>query len=124
MKKRVLVVENEPWLGEQFEKTLAKGGFDVSVATNAYGAIDIVDAHKPSVIVMGLMLSGINGLGLLHELQSYMDTARIPVVVCMDPSTELSLDELHPYGIERLLDMSTMRPADLVGAVRSVLGPL
>lgn len=121
MKQSVLVIESEPWLGQHFERLLAKSGFHTISASNAYSAIDVVDQYRPSVIIMSLLMSGVNGLGLLHELQSYVDTAKIPVIVCAGANSAVSLDELRPYGVRRILNTTTMRPDDIVATVRSVL---
>ena len=118
---RVLVVESEPWLSEHFERILVKQGFAVASVSNAYAAIDKINESQPEVIVMGLLLNGADGLALLHELQSYVDTAKVPVIICSDRANELSLQELKPYGVERLLDTGTMKPDDLPAALRSVL---
>lgn len=117
----VLVIESEPWLGEQYERTLVKNGFNVMLTSNAYSAIEIIDDVQPAAIVMGLLLSGASGLSLLHELQSYIDTADIPIIVCSSSPTAVSLDELRPYGIVQVLDMGAMRPEDLPAAIRSAL---
>lgn len=119
---KVLIVESEPWLGEQFQRVLQKHGFETELTSNAYSAIDIVDTMQPDIIVMGLLLSGAGGLGLLHELQSYTDTAKVPVIVCSDETATISLDDLRPYGVLRVLDTGSMQPDDLPAAVRSVLG--
>ena len=118
---KVLVIESEPWLGEQFERTLKRHGFAVTLTSNAYSAIDIVDDIHPDAIVMGLLLSGAGGLSLLHELQSYGDTAKVPVIVCSATTQPIDPDELKPYGVKRVLDTGTMQPDDLPVAVRSVL---
>lgn len=118
---RVLLIEDELWLGEQFQKVLHDEGFDATLTSNVYSAIDIIDEEKPSVIVMSLLLSGASGIGLLHELQSYVDTAKTPVVVYGDGQATVSADDMEPYGVKRLLDVTTLRPKELVGVVRSVL---
>jgi hypothetical protein len=59
-------------------------------------------------------------LNLLHELQSYTDTADIPVIVSTNlPNIEL--EELEPYGVKSLLNSASMKPSDIVAAVRSVV---
>lgn len=118
---RVLIIESEPWLGEHFEKTLEKNGFAVSVTSNAYSAMDTIDEFHPDVIIMGLLLSGAGGLSLLHELQSYSDTAKLPVIICSNSVADFSLDELKPYGVYKVLDAGAMVPQDMTAAVRSVL---
>lgn len=120
-KPSVLVIESEPWLGEQYERTLTKNGFNVILTSNAYSAIEIIDDVQPAAIVMGLLLSGASGLSLLHELQSYVDTADIPIIVCSGSPTAVSIEELRPYGIVGILDTGSMRPGDLPAAIRSAL---
>lgn len=118
---KVLVVESEPWMGEQFERSLRKNGFDVTVTSNAYSAMDIIDDIHPAVVVMGLLLAGVSGLSLLHELQSYTDTAKIPVIVCSGSAADTPIEELRPYGVARVIDIGAMRPDDLPATIRSVL---
>jgi len=121
MSAHVLVIESEPWMGEHFEQTLRRAGFTAALTSNAYSAIDMIDESKPEVIVMGLLLSGAGGLGLLHELQSYSDTADIPIIVCTNAAAVFSRDELAPYGVRMVLDVGVMKPEELPAAVRSVL---
>ncbi len=116
----ILIIESEPWLGDHYEQSLRKSGYEVARATNPYTAIDLIDEKRPEAIIMSLLLSGAGGIGLLHELQTYVDTAAIPVIVCSS-LPNVNLDDLKPYGVMRLLDSTTMQPGDIVAAVRSVL---
>lgn len=115
----VLVIESEPWLGDHYQRVLEASEFAVSRATHAYSAMDLIDDVLPDAILMSLSLSGASSLALLHELQTYLDTAKIPVIVCSSMQN-LTMDELEPYGVRRLIDSRTMQPSDLVAAVRSV----
>lgn len=116
----VLVIESEPWLGDHYERTLRKNNFHVMRAADPYTAMDMIDEKQPTAIVMNLLLSGASGLGLLHELQTYTDTAKIPVIV-YDQAQQFAADDLQPYGVKRLLHLQTMQPGDVVAAIRSVL---
>ena len=121
MSSQVLIIESEPWLGEHFARTLKKEGFHTQFVSDAYMAMDAINTKLPDIIVMNLQLSGSGGLTLLHELQSYTDTSLVPVIVCSDKASLLSLDDLRPYGVMRLLDTITMQPHDLPATIRSVL---
>jgi DNA-binding response OmpR family regulator len=117
---RVLVIESEPWLAERYQAELQQEGFTVTRATNGYTAIDIVDETTPNAIVMSLLLDGPGAIGLLHEMQSYIDTGAIPVIVCTN-LTGLSLAELQHYGVRQLIDSTAVKPGDIAASVRSVL---
>lgn len=118
---RVVVVEDDVWLAEHFVRTLADAGYDAQFSTNAIHAIDMIDNLKPDVIVLDMLLTVTTGMVLLHELQSYGDMATIPVVVCTNSAEEFDAKLLEPYGVRRVLDKTTMRPDDLIAAVRKVL---
>lgn len=115
----VLVIESEPWLGDHYQRQLEAHGYNVTRASHAYAAIDSVDSTPPVAIIMSLLLDGPGALNLLHELQSYTDTANIPVIVCSS-MTDLDLDELSPYGVKRIINSTSMYPGDIVAAVRGV----
>lgn len=116
---KVLVIESDKWLGDHYQRSLEKHGYEVLRTPNGHEAVDIIDDHMPVAIVMGLLLDGPTGLALLHELQSYVDTAAIPVVICTALS-DITLDDLEPYGVQRLINTMTMQPNDVVAAVRGV----
>ena len=113
----VLIVESDKWLGDHYQRSLEKSGYNVLRSPNGHEAIDIIDENMPDAIVMSLLLDGPTGMALMHELQSYTDN--IPVVVCT-AMTDITLEDLEPYGVKRLIDTTSMRPNDIVAAVRSV----
>jgi CheY-like chemotaxis protein len=117
---RVVLVEDDAWLAELEVRALENAGFSVRHAPHAPAAIDAVDDFVPDVIVLDVLLTGTTAFALLHELQSYTDTHDIPVILCTNMAESLSLDDMKSYGVRRIVDKSTMKPDDLVAAVRSV----
>lgn len=118
---KVLIVEDDTWLAEQYGRSLGSAGYEVLVAPHVYRAIEDIDSFKPDVIILDMLLTGNTGFTLLHELQSYADTADIPVVVCTNLAPDINPDTLKPYGVVKVLDKSTMYPDDLDAAIRGAL---
>lgn len=122
MKKcSVLIVEDDAWLAEQQQRVLIKAGYEATISPHPIAAIKAIDTIRPDVIVLDVLLTGSTAFALLHELQSYGDTGSIPIILCTNLAAELSIENLTPYGIRRILDKTTMLPDDVVAAVRSVL---
>lgn len=117
----VLIVEDEPWLAQQFVRSLDTAGFTNRVTTNGLVAMDLIDELHPRVLIVDMLLTGGTVLPLLHELQSYTDTGSIPVVLCTNLAAELSGADLQYYGVRRIIDKTTMHPDDIVAAVRYAL---
>lgn len=117
---KVLLVEDDIWLAELEAGVLEKAGFEVSVANHAPAAIELVDSFKPQVIVLDVLLAGSTAFALLHELQSYDDTNRVPVVLCTNLAEQFDQKRLDAYGVKRVIDKSVMHPSDIVTAVKAV----
>ena len=117
----ILIVEDDEWLAEQHSRVLKMAGYNTTISLHAISAIQAIDDVSPDVIILDVLLTGNTAFALLHELQSYGDTGSIPIVLCTNLANELSIENLKPYGVRRILDKTTMAPDDLIAAVRSVL---
>ena len=118
---RVLLVEDDAWLAELESATLANAGFGVQVTSHGYAAIDAINAQVPDVIILDVLLAGTTAFSLMNELQSYGDTAKVPIILCTNLAEQFEASKLSAYGVVRILDKTTMHPDDLVVAVRAVL---
>jgi len=117
----VLVVEDDRWLAEQYSRVFSKVGYEVKVTSHALAAVQAIDDFHPDAIILDVLLTGSTAFTLLHELQSYGDTGAIPIILCTNLAGELSLEDLKPYGVRRIIDKTKMIPDDLTIALRSVL---
>lgn len=117
----VYVVEDDLWQAEQFQRVLATADYQVECFDNGISAVQAIDEKVPDIIILDMLLAGTTGVTLAHELQSYSDTGKIPVVLCTNLAEQITLSDVRPYGVGRVLDKATMHPQDLVTAVRSLL---
>lgn len=74
MSDSVLVVEDDLVLRETLEYRLANDGYEVLVATDGFGAIQIARAARPDVILLDIMLPGIDGFEVCRLLRQEMTT--------------------------------------------------
>lgn len=117
----VLVVEDDQWLAEQQVRTLKSAGFQAGHVGHALAAMDLIDAKKPAVIILDVLLVGPNAFTLLHELRSHPDLAVIPIILCTNSADVIIIEDVSAYGVYQVLDKAVMLPADLVASVRKVL---
>ena len=120
-KYSILIIEDDKWLAEQNARVLKGAGYKTRISLNALVAINEIDDSPPDAIILDVLLTGSTAFALLHELQSYGDTGNIPVILCTNLASELSLEELTPYGVRQIIDKTTMVPNDLVLALKREL---
>jgi PleD family two-component response regulator len=105
--RRVLIVEDDSWLANNHITIMKVSGYEASAVSSSEAAIAQIDDKAPDVIVLDVMLEGGTAFALMHELQSYEDTARIPVILCSNiPGELLDHEALERYGVRIVLDRS------------------
>ena len=117
--KKILIVEDDQILAENFSR-IFRNDFEVFQAENASEAIFEIDKNMPDLIFLDVLLSGHSAFSLLNELQSYVDTAKIPVVICSNLADDLDLKSLEKYGVEMIFDKSKSRPREILAKVKEI----
>ena len=122
MKQPILLIEDDQWLADSMLVALRSRGHEVAQFATAHEAMAWINKNSPSLIVADVLLGDHNTFTLFHELQSYPDTAAIPVIICTSLDTrELEQADMKNYGVVEVLDKATLTPEKLLLAVESHL---
>jgi two-component system, OmpR family, response regulator ResD len=65
----VLVVDDEPTIGEVVSAYLERAGYETRVAMDGLEALDAVAERAPDLIVLDLMLPGLDGLEVMRRVR-------------------------------------------------------
>jgi DNA-binding response OmpR family regulator len=65
----VLVVDDEPTIGEVVSAYLRRAGYETRVAVDGFAALDAVSERAPDLIVLDLMLPGLDGLEVMRRVR-------------------------------------------------------
>ncbi len=65
----VLVVDDEPTIGEVVSAYLERAGYDTRVAADGPAALEAVAERRPDLIVLDLMLPGLDGLEVMRRVR-------------------------------------------------------
>ncbi|MCX6036900.1 MAG: response regulator, partial [Chloroflexi bacterium] len=66
---KILVIDDEPSIGNLVTAYLKPEGFEVYTASDGNAGLKAARAYKPDVIVLDLMLPGLDGLEVLTRLR-------------------------------------------------------
>ena len=78
MKKKILYVEDEPFLGKVVKETLEFRGYDVLLKNDGATAIKGLEEFFPDVCILDVMLPNVDGFTLCEKIRNLYP--RIPVV--------------------------------------------
>jgi two-component system, OmpR family, response regulator len=114
-KPRVLVVDDEEHITELLAMGLGYNGFDVERQSSGRGALAAIDAHRPDLIVLDVMLPDLDGFEVARRLrQAEGAGTSVPVIFLTAKDTtqdkveglRLGSDDYvtKPFSIEELIE--------------------
>lgn len=97
----VLVVEDDPQIGELQRKLLERAGFAVKLANTGPDGLRLARTEVPHAVVMDGDLPGMDGFETCRRLKSEARTCHIPVLFCSGSHNALEL--AHAAGADDFL---------------------
>ena len=97
---QILIVDDDDGLSALFEAVLSDAGYSVSTAGSGLEAIQHVDHHQPSVILLDMRMPGMDGIEAFREIRRRAPESR---VIFMTGYAEMPLHLARRGGLmERL----------------------
>ncbi len=120
MKKKVLVVDDEPDFVEFLSIRLKSNGYDVISASNGESGLRKAQEEKPDLIILDVLMPKINGFEVCKRLKESEITKDIPVIML----TALARDQDLSKGLQEGADCFLTKPfnsVDLLSEIKTVL---
>lgn len=80
MKKRILVIEDNPMIVKSLEFKLTKDGYDITVALDGRAALEIINNNDFDLVITDLMLPFITGTQLIEHIKKIKPSLAIIVL--------------------------------------------
>ena len=108
---KILIVEDDAHILLGLEEVLKSDGFEVAACNRGDQALEAVAKHRPSLIVLDVMLPGMSGYDICKQLRS----RKVPIPILMLTAKSQELDKVvgldlgaddyvtKPFGVRELL---------------------
>ncbi len=110
MRGTILVADDEPTIRELLHAVLTDEGFEVVLATNGQQALDAIEASRPDIVLMDVMMPVLDGREAVRQIATLPDELR-PRVVMMSAAMSMSHNEptvslflSKPFDLDRLIE--------------------
>jgi CheY-like chemotaxis protein len=116
---KILLIEDNFFLRELYERVLRKGGFEVISALNGDEGVQFAGSVYPNLILLDIMLPKLNGIEVLKKIKANPETAAIPVYLLTNLGQEAIIKQALDLGAEKYLLKTNTPPDKLVAHVQS-----
>ena len=121
----VLIVEDDLDLRDALVEALHERGYAVLTASDGEEALEVLEAVRPTVILLDLMMPRLDGYAFLAVRSDRADLAGIPVIVASaaPPTRPLSMSTFTEFLAKPYSTESLVSAIERVCAVHRAIGP-
>lgn len=119
--KRILLVEDEPLLGNLLKQRLEKEGFEVTLAKDGEEALARLRETNPDLILLDIILPKISGFELLETVRADPQFERAPVIVISNLGQESDIERGKSLGAVQYFVKAKVSIEELVEHVKTFL---
>jgi len=120
MKRRVLIVDDEPNIVTSLEFLMRTSGYEVRVARDGDEALRLVDSFRPEVVLLDMMMPLRSGSEVCRSIRGNPAHRSIKVVMLSAKGRDSDIEEGMAVGADAYLTKPFSTKA-LVGQVRDLL---
>lgn len=119
--KKILLVEDEDFIRDLYERQLTKEGFSVKTAIDGQGAIDALKTETFDLLLLDIMLPVMNGLQVLREFKAQNPSSTMITILLTNLGQEAVIKEGFELGAQAYLIKASYTPNQVVTEVKNAL---
>jgi len=119
-KQLVLIVDDEPSIIRLLRATLETDGFAVLTAATGATAIAVLNAERPDIVILDVMMPEMDGFETLRRIRGESQAPRVPVIMLTARTGDI--DKLHGFqsGGDDYIT-KPFNPDELIARITAVL---
>jgi DNA-binding response OmpR family regulator len=119
--KKILVVEDEQFIGELYLRALTRAGYDATVEIDGAKALERARTDQFDIILLDLMVPNMTGMDILGHLRG-TDSPRIhsKIIITTNLEQEESKREAIEHQADGYLIKANVTPKELVDFLQNI----
>lgn len=118
---RILIIEDDPLISRMYQTIFQFENFEVDMARNGEEGMEKIKRHKPTLILLDIMMPKMSGIDVLKEIKGNPNTKKIPVVVLTNLSGMKDAEAAIELGAVKFIVKTEHKPKQVVEQIREVL---
>jgi len=118
--KKILIVEDDEELAEEYRLAFSQKGFEVEVSTTGIGGLEKVVAFWPDVILLDLVLPEIDGHQIMKTIRKTFKT-KAKVLVWSNYDSKENIEKSFQCGADAFLPKRSFTPEKMIERVEIIL---
>ena len=120
-KKALLLIEDDDIIIKLLSKRIEKSGYLVIIARNGAEGIKAMQAHKPDLILLDMLMPVVDGFGVLEYMKTAGLLPGLPVIIISNSGQPVEIERALKLGVRDYLVKLNFSPNELIEKIKRVL---
>lgn len=118
----VILVEDDPMIGEIYQRKFSSAGFDIAIATSGKECLDKMREKKYDLALLDVVLPEMNGFEILKEIKtSGKYDLGTKVFIFSNLSSKEDYDKAIEMGADGYIPKTQFNPSELIDEIRRMI---
>jgi len=122
--KRILLVEDDPFLVDIYSTKLKEEGFSVQIVTDGKDALKKLKKDAPDLLLLDIVLPNFNGWEILRKIGRDDELKTLKVVILSNLGEKEEIEKGLNLGAAEYLVKAHYTPSEVVEEVKKILNKL
>lgn len=118
MGKKILIVEDDVFLGDILVEKLKSEGYDAHLARDGAEGFQKIKELKPDLVLLDIILPNMNGYEILEGKKADPEISEIPVIIISNSGQPVEINRALSLGIKDYLVKAQFDPEEVLAKVR------
>jgi len=119
--KKILIIEDDPFLSEMYSAKFIESGFETEVATDGKMGLIKVKSIQPDLILLDIVLPKMDGFEVLKKIKEDESMKDIPVVLLTNLGQKNEVEKGLSLGADEYIIKAHFTPTAVVTKVKEIL---
>lgn len=116
-KQKILLIEDEPVLGEILLKKLIEGGYDATWVHDGEKGLASMKTVRPDLILLDIVMPIKDGYQVLEEMAADKELRPIPVVVISNSGQPVEIERILALGVKDYIVKAQFDPDEVLAKI-------
>lgn len=120
--KKILIVEDDQFLGEVLVEKLKSHGYEVLLAQDGGVGLKMISQERPTLVLLDMMLPTMSGYEILQAKFNDPAIKDIPVLVVSNSGQDVEIERIKDLGVTEYLIKVQFSPEEVMQKVDLLIG--
>ena len=118
---KILVVDDDPFILDMYVMKFKEQGFQIETATDGKMALERIDAGKPDIVLLDVVMPKMDGFDVIKKIQDSKTSRAFKIIFLTNFGQKEDVERGMELGADGYIIKAHFTPSEVVAKVKELL---